>query len=68
MCVCVYCYIAMVCFQDILAHPVQPVLSTTSMVKGEEEVVTEESRLDQLVRSLSAAQWVSQTAVMMVSK
>ena len=57
--------------QDVLGQPVHPVLTTTAMGEREEEeggkVRVEgggESHLQQLIRTLSAAEWVSQTRVM----
>ena len=59
--------------QDVLGQPVRPVLTTTAMGEREEEEEEEggkirvedgESRLHRLIRTLSAAEWVSQTRVM----
>ena len=58
--------------QDVLGQPVRPVLTTTAMGEREEEeeggkIRVEgggESRLHRLIRALSAAEWVSQTRVM----
>ena len=59
-------------YQDVLGQPVRPVLTTTAMGEREEEeeeggkirVEGGESRLHRLIRTLSAAEWVSQTRVM----